>query len=180
VLDDDRTALVAVGMNGVPLPVEHGFPARLLVAGLYGYVSATKWLSEIEVTRFDRFDQYWVPRGYAAKAPIKTFSRIDTPKPLTNTPAGTVAIAGVAWAQTRGIDRVEVRIDDGPWQASELSPAPNNETWRQWMLPAELASGRHTITCRATDGTGETQTEARVRPLPDGATGWHSVVVLVA
>jgi hypothetical protein len=180
VLRDDRTAMVAVGMNGVPLPVEHGFPARLLVAGLYGYVSATKWLTEIELTRFDRFDQYWVPRGYASRAPIKTFSRIDTPKPLTNTAAGTVAIAGVAWAQTRGISRVEVRVDDGPWRQSTLSPVPNDETWRQWSLPVELSSGRHTLTCRATDGTGETQTEQRAKPLPDGATGWHSVVVLVS
>ena len=177
---DGRTALVAVGMNGEPLPVEHGFPARLIVAGLYGYVSATKWLTEIKLTRFDQFDQYWVPRGYADRAPIKTFSRIDTPKPLTSIPAGTHAIAGVAWAQTRGISKVEVSIDNGPWQQSTLADAPNKETWRQWMFPAQLASGRHTITCRATDGTGATQTEQRVEPLPDGATGWHSVVVLVA
>ena len=177
---DGRTAMVVVGMNGEPLPVVHGFPARLLVAGLYGYVSATKWLTEVKVTRFDQFDQYWVPRGYADRAPIKTFSRIDTPKPLTAIPAGTHAIAGVAWAQTRGISKVEVSIDNGPWQQSTLAAAPNKETWRQWMLPADLASGRHTIACRATDGNGNTQTEQRVGPLPDGATGWHSVVVLVS
>lgn len=177
---DGRTAMVAVGMNGEPLPVEHGFPARLVVAGLYGYVSATKWLTEVKLTRFDQFDQYWVPRGYADRAPIKTFSRIDTPKPLTSIPAGMHAIAGVAWAQTRGISKVEVSVDNGPWKQSTLADAPNKETWRQWMIPAQLSSGRHTITCRATDGTGATQTEQRVEPLPDGATGWHSVVVLVA
>ena len=187
---DGRTAMVVVGMNGEPLPIIHGFPARLLVAGLYGYVSATKWLTEIEITRFDRFEQYWVPRGYTAEAPIKTFSRIDTPKPLTNIPAGTHAIAGVAWAQTRGISKVEVKIDDGPWQQSTLAAAPNtggsngtsenNETWRQWYLQAELTSGSHNVTCRATDGNGDTQPEERAPIRPNGVTGWHSVVVLVS
>lgn len=184
VIGDGRTALVAVGMNGEPLPVAHGFPARLVVAGLYGYVSATKWLREIELTRFDRFDQYWVPRGWDAQAPIKTMSRIDTPRSLAKIPAGTVAVAGVAWAQTRGVEGVEVRVDDGPWRPCELAGLPvrdgtaTNETWRQWMLPVELAPGRHTITCRATDGTGAIQTEERSEPRPNGASGWHSVVVI--
>lgn len=182
---DGRTALVAVGMNGEPLPVAHGFPARLVVAGLYGYVSATKWLREIELTRFDRFDQYWVPRGWDAKAPVKTASRIDTPRSLSRMPAGVVAVAGVAWAQGRGITDVEVRVDDGPWRRCDLAGLPlrdgepTNETWRQWMLPVELGPGRHTITCRATDGSGAIQTEQRSEPRPNGATGWHSVVVIV-
>lgn len=182
---DGRSALVAVGMNGEPLPVAHGFPARLVVAGLYGYVSATKWLREIELTRFDRFDQYWVPRGWDARAPIKTMSRIDTPRSLAKVPAGTVVVAGVAWAQGRGIEGVEVRVDDGPWRPCELAGLPlrdgepTTETWRQWMVPVELGPGRHTITCRATDGTGAIQTEQRSEPQPNGATGWHSVVVLV-
>jgi len=178
-VSDGRNALVAIGMNGEPLPVEHGFPARLIVAGLYGFVSATKWLTELEITRFDKFDQYWVPRGWSARGPIKTFSRIDTPRALVATPAGRVAVAGVAWAQTRGIDRVEVRVDDGPWQDAELKPVPNDETWRQWVLPMDLDPGSYSVSCRATDRTGQVQTEERVAPRPDGATGWHSVVVLV-
>ena len=178
-VDGKRTALLVVGMNGEPLPVNHGFPARLLVAGLYGYVSATKWLSEIELTRFDEFDQYWVPRGWDAKAPIKTFSRIDTPAALGKIPAGEHPIAGVAWAQTRGIERVEVKVDDGPWTEAELKPVPNNETWCQWVIPFDFTAGSHNITCRATDSTGEVQTEERAAPRPNGASGWHSVVTLV-
>lgn len=180
VLDDDRSALVAVGMNGEVLPVEHGFPARLLVAGLYGYVSATKWLTELEITRFDRFDQYWVPRGWDAKAPIKTFSRIDTPAGLGRLDRGTHPIAGVAWAQTRGISKVEVRVDGGPWTEAELKPVPNDETWCQWVLPWDFEQGSHDITCRATDGSGEVQTEQRASPRPNGASGWDSVVAFVS
>ena len=176
---DGRDALVAIGMNGEPLPLEHGFPARLIVPGLYGYVSATKWLAEIEVTRFDQFDHYWVDRGWAQEAPIKTQSRIDTPAALGRIPAGRTAIAGVAWAQTRGITRIEVRIDDRPWQDAELADELNDTTWRQWRLAWDATPGRHQITCRATDGTGDVQTEERARPIPDGATGWHSIVVLV-
>jgi DMSO/TMAO reductase YedYZ molybdopterin-dependent catalytic subunit len=174
---DGRDALVAVGMNGQPLPFEHGFPARLIVPGLYGYVSATKWLKEIEITTFDAFDSYWVPRGWAAQAPIKTSSRIDTPQAFNNV-SGAVMIAGVAWAQTRGITRVEVRVDGGEWREAELADELNNTTWRQWKLPWDVVPGRHTITCRATDATGELQTEERARPMPDGSTGWHSVVVM--
>ncbi|MFP5332509.1 MAG: sulfite oxidase [Acidimicrobiia bacterium] len=176
---DGRDALVAIGMNGEPLPPEHGFPARLIVPGLYGYVSATKWLAEIELTRFDQFDHYWVDRGWSPRAPIKTQSRIDTPAPLGRIPVGRTAIAGVAWAQTRGIERVEVQIDDGPWQDAELADELNDVTWRQWRLAWDATPGRHQITCRATDGTGTVQTEQRARPIPDGATGWHSIVVLV-
>lgn len=180
VVDGDRTALVVVGMNGEPLSIERGFPARLLVAGLYGYVSATKWLKEIELTTFADFDQYWVPRGWDATAPIKTFSRIDTPKGLGRIEPGRRPIAGVAWAQTRGVSAVEVKVDDGEWIQAELRPVPNDETWCQWVLPFDFTSGSHEITCRATDGTGRTQTEERAAPRPNGASGWHSVVTLVA
>lgn len=176
---DGRDALVAVGMNGEPLPLRHGFPARLIVPGLYGYVSATKWLRQIELTRFDRFDHYWVPRGYAVEAPIKTASRIDTPRGLARIPVGPTPIAGVAWAQTRGIEAVEVRIDDGDWQPAELGDQLNDDVWRQWVLRWDATPGRHTVTVRATDGTGAIQTDERSEPLPDGSSGLHQIVVLV-
>lgn len=176
---DGRDALVAIGMDGEPLPLEHGFPVRLIVPGLYGYVSATKWLTEIELTTFADFDHYWVDRGWAVEAPIKTQSRIDTPRPLATLSPGTHAIAGVAWAQTRGIELVEVQIDGGEWQEAELADPLNDVTWRQWKLGWEATPGRHDLSVRATDGTGETQTSDRARPIPDGATGWHSIVVLV-
>lgn len=176
---DGRQALVAIAMNGEPLPVEHGYPARLIVPGLYGYVSATKWLTEIELTRFDRFDQYWVERGWVDDAPIKTQSRIDTPRGLQRIPAGTVAVAGTAWAQTRGVERVEVRIDDGPWLEAELAAELNDVTWRQWSFAWSAPAGRHVIAVRATDGTGAIQTEERSEPFPSGATGQHQIVVMV-
>ena len=176
---DGRTALVALGMNGEPLPQRHGFPARLIVPGLYGYVSATKWLAEIELSTFERFDQYWVPRGYAAQAPIKLQSRIDTPKGLQRVPAGIVPIAGVAWAQTIGISAVEVSIDDGPWLQVELAEQVNVETWRQWLYRWEAAPGRHEIKVRAIDQKGTIQTPDRSEPLPDGASGHHKIVVIV-
>ncbi len=176
---DGRNALVAVGMNGEPLPLRHGFPARLIVPGLYGYVSATKWLRQIELTRFDRFDHYWVPRGYAVEAPIKTASRIDTPRGLARVPVGPTPIAGVAWSQTRGITKVEVRIDEGDWQPAELGEQLNDDVWRQWVLRWDATPGRHTVTVRATDGTGAIQTDERSEPLPDGSSGLHQIVVLV-
>ena len=175
---DGRDAMIAIGMNGEPLPLIHGFPARLVVPGLYGYVSATKWLKEIEITTFEAFDHYWARREWSAQAPIKTQSRIDTPGPLDSVPAGPGTIAGVAWAQTRGIAKVEVRIDDDPWQEAELADEVANTTWRQWRLQWEVTPGRHSVTCRATDATGELQAEQRATPMPDGATGWHSIVVL--
>lgn len=175
---DGREALVVVGMNGEPLPPEHGFPVRLVVPGLYGYVSATKWLREIELTTFDAFDHYWERRGWATEAPIKTQSRIDTPAALERVPVGQSVIAGVAWAQTRGIKAVEVKVDDGPWQQAELGAEVNNTTWRQWRIPWDVFPGNHNISVRATDATGETQTEERARPVPDGATGWHSIVAM--
>lgn len=175
---DGREALLAIGMNGEPLPVRHGFPARLVVSGLYGYVSATKWLSEIEFARWDDFDAYWIPRGWAKQAPIKTQSRIDTPRPGT-VDAGTRAIAGVAWAQNRGVDMVEVQVDDGPWMEATLPEELTIDTWRQWHLEYDFTPGAHTIAVRATDQTGTTQPSEIVPPRPDGATGYHTVQVVV-
>jgi DMSO/TMAO reductase YedYZ molybdopterin-dependent catalytic subunit len=177
VLMDGRDALLAVAMNGEPLPPEHGFPVRMVVPGLYGYVSACKWISEIELSSFDDFDAYWVRRGWAAQAPVKTQSRIDVPRGRVR--AGTVTVAGVAWAQHRGIARVEVRIDDGDWQEATLADTVSADTWRQWSLRWEATPGRHRLTVRATDGDGVTQPEQPAPPVPDGATGWHTVEVEV-
>lgn len=174
---DGREALVAVGMNGAPLPVEHGFPARLVVPGLFGYVSATKWLAELELTTWEAFDAYWIPRGWAKEGPIKTQSRIDTPRGRVG--AGRVAVAGVAWAPHRGIRSVEVRIDDGTWQQARLADEHDVDTWRQWVLEWEAEPGPHVLTVRATDAAGETQPQQRAPVAPDGATGWHSVRVTV-
>lgn len=177
---DGRDALVAVGMNAEPLPLEHGFPARLVVPGLYGYVSATKWLTEIELTTFDAFDHYWVPRGYSVEAPIKLQSRVDSPRGLDRIDPGPFVIGGgVAWAQTIGIGAVDVSIDEGAWQRAELAADVSDDTWRQWSLPWVAAPGRHAITVRATDRDGNVQIGERAEPLPDGASGHHTVVVLV-
>ncbi|MCA0145828.1 molybdopterin-dependent oxidoreductase [Blastococcus sp. LR1] len=172
-------AMLAFGMNGEPLPVEHGFPVRMLIPGLYGYVSACKWLTTIDATTFSAFDPYWVERDWAAQAEIKVFSRIDTPAPLRAFPAGRKPIAGVAWAQTRGIARVEVKVDDEDWAEAELSPEVDADLWRQWVLPYDFAAGQHDVTVRATSSDGETQTEERAAPFPNGASGWHSVRVVV-
>ncbi|MBK3576390.1 sulfite oxidase [Streptomyces sp. MBT65] len=176
---DGRDALLALGMNGEPLPFAHGFPVRMVVPGLYGFVSACKWIKDIELTTFDSYDPYWVRRGWARKAPIKTESRIDTPKPFARPKTGTVMVAGVAWAQHRGIDKVEVRVDDGPWQETRLATEDTRDTWRQWSFPWQATKGGHTLTVRATDRTGQVQTDRRTRTIPDGASGWHSVVVTV-
>ncbi|MEV6358639.1 molybdopterin-dependent oxidoreductase [Streptomyces hydrogenans] len=176
---DGRDALLAVGMNGEPLPFDHGFPVRMLVPGLYGYVSACKWIEDIELTTFDAYDPYWVKRRWARRAPIKTQARIDTPKPFARHDAGTVTIAGVAWAQRRGITRVQIRIDDGPWQDADLAAQAGVDTWRQWSYRWNATPGGHHITVRATDGTGQVQTEQRTRTIPDGASGRHSVFVTV-
>ncbi len=177
---DGRDALVAVGMNGEPLPIQHGFPARIVVPGLYGYVSATKWLTEIELTRLEDFDSYWVRRGWAKQAPIKTESRIDTPRSGAELRPGRVAVAGVAWAQTRGIRRVEVRVDDGPWRKARLGSGVSDDTWRQWVYEWDADEGDHTLAVRATDGDGDTQTDDREPLIPDGATGWHTIEVSVS
>jgi DMSO/TMAO reductase YedYZ molybdopterin-dependent catalytic subunit len=179
VLRDGRDAMLAIGMNGVPLPIEHGFPVRMLVPGLYGYVSATKWLAELELTRFADFDAYWVRRGWAKQAPIKTQSRIDTPRNGATPVAGRLTVAGVAWAQHRGVSKVEVRVDDGPWQPATLLPVPSVDTWVQWRFDWAATAGSHTLAVRATDGTGAVQPEERVTPFPDGATGWHTITVSV-
>ncbi|WP_445052469.1 molybdopterin-dependent oxidoreductase [Streptomyces sp. SAS_269] len=176
---DGRDALLAVGMNGEPLPFDHGFPVRMVVPGLYGFVSACKWITDIELTTFDAYDPYWVKRGWARRAPVKTQSRIDTPKPFARPGAGPLMVAGVAWAQHRGIDKVEVRVDDGPWQEARLAAEDSRDTWRQWSFPWRATKGGHTLTVRATDRSGRVQTERRTRTVPDGASGWHSVVVTV-
>ena len=178
--DPERGALVAVGMNGEPLPLAHGFPARMVTPGLYGYVSATKWLVDLEVTRFADFKAYWTTRGYAAEAPIKTSSRIDVPRSFARVDAGRVPVAGVAWSQTRGIDRVEVRVDRGAWQQAELAVEDNVDTWRQWVWQWDATPGNHLLEVRATDTDGTTQTGSRAPIAPDGSTGWHSVNVTVA
>jgi len=176
---DGRPAMVGVAMNGEPLPVKHGFPARLIVPGLYGYVSATKWLTEIELTTWEAFDAYWIPRGWAKEGPIKTQSRIDVPQPGTTLAARRTPVAGVAWAPTRSIERVEVRIDDGPWQEAELSGEISENTWVQWLYRWDATPGSHRLAVRATDGTGETQTGEPSPPAPSGATGYHTIAVEV-
>lgn len=180
VLEADRGAMLAIGMNGRPLPLERGFPARLVVPGLYGFVSATKWVVDLEVTTFAERRSYWLQRGWGRVAPIKTQSRIDAPRPLTTVPAGRVTLAGVSWAQPVGIRRVEVRVDGGPWMEAELSTEVSGQTWRMWRLTLPLEPGPRLAEVRATDQTGMTQPEERVAPIPDGATGWHSIQFTVA
>jgi DMSO/TMAO reductase YedYZ molybdopterin-dependent catalytic subunit len=176
---DGRDALLAVAMNGAPLPVAHGFPVRMVVPGLYGYVSACKWITDIEATTYQAATAYWAQRGWDARAPIKTESRIDVPtgtRPLT---AGAVTVAGVAWAQHKGIEAVEVRIDRGAWRQARLAAVPGIDTWRQWAAGWHAAPGRHLIEARATDKTGYTQTPIQVPPEPNGATGYPAVTVTV-
>jgi DMSO/TMAO reductase YedYZ molybdopterin-dependent catalytic subunit len=177
---DGRNALLAVGMNGQPLPIAHGFPARMVVPGLYGYTSATKWITKLELTTFAAHKAYWTQRGYAAQAPIKTESRIDVPKPLSQVPKGQVAVAGVAWAPHRGISAVEVSVDNGGWHEARFAAADGIDTWRQWVWNWDATPGLHQLQVRATDGTGTTQTSSRTGVFPNGATGWDSVVVTVA
>jgi DMSO/TMAO reductase YedYZ molybdopterin-dependent catalytic subunit len=177
---DGRTALLAVGMNGEPLPIPHGFPARLVVAGLYGYVSATKWITEIRLTRWEDFDGYWIDKGWSKEGPIKIASRIDVPSVNASVSAGPTKIAGVAWAPNTGIRKVEVQVDDGDWVEARLGEVVSKNTWVQWVLDWEASSGQHTIRCRATDATGETQTSDFAPPAPNGSTGYPSVRVKVA
>ncbi|TCJ97051.1 molybdopterin-dependent oxidoreductase [Nocardia alba] len=172
-------ALLAVAMNGEPLPVAHGYPARMIVPGLYGYVSATKWVVDLELTRFDRAQAYWTQRGWATQAPIKTASRIDVPAAFAHLDAGPVTVAGVAWAQGRGIAAVEIQVDEGPWQPTTLAAAYSLDTWRQWTWTWDATPGTHALRVRAVDATGSVQTDARATPFPDGATGRHSRVVMV-
>jgi DMSO/TMAO reductase YedYZ molybdopterin-dependent catalytic subunit len=178
VLDPGSNALIAVAMNGTALPTEHGFPARLVVPGLYGYVSACKWVVDIEVTTFAKAVGYWVPLGWSQQAPIKTESRIDVPGSGT-AKAGKVPVAGVAWAQHKGIEAVEVRIDNGPWSEATLAGVPDLDTWRQWVYEWDATAGQHLIEARATDKTGYTQTSLSEPVAPNGASGYPSVQVSV-
>ncbi len=180
VLMDGRDAMLAVAMNGEPLPVEHGFPVRVVVPGLYGYVSATKWIAELEVTRFADFDAYWVPRGWSALGPIKTESRIDTPGDGASKGAGQIVVAGVAWAQHRGISKVEVRVDSDEWHVATLYDVPSVDTWRQWSWTWDASAGSHRLQVRATDNAGETQTSQVAGEAPDGATGYHTINVKIS
>jgi DMSO/TMAO reductase YedYZ molybdopterin-dependent catalytic subunit len=177
---DGRDTMLCVGMNGEPLPLDHGFPVRMLTPGLYGYAGSCKWINELELTTFAAFDAYWVKRKWAPRAPVKTASRIDLPRPFVQIKPGTVPIAGVAWAQGRGIKQVQVQIDDGQWTDAELLPVPSAFTWVQWRYDWAADAGAHTIRVRATDGDGVVQPEERATPFPDGATGWHTIVATVA
>jgi DMSO/TMAO reductase YedYZ molybdopterin-dependent catalytic subunit len=176
---DGRDALLAIAMNGQALPVEHGFPVRMVVPGLYGYVSATKWVTDINVTTFAGNYAYWAQNGWDQQAPIKTESRIDVPTGASPLSKGKVTIAGVAWAQHKGIDAVEVRVDNGQWEQARLAAVPGIDTWRQWAVDWNATSGTHTIEARATDATGYTQTAAQQPPEPNGASGYPSVQVTV-
>ncbi|HET8586596.1 MAG TPA: molybdopterin-dependent oxidoreductase [Candidatus Limnocylindria bacterium] len=177
--DPKRVALIALGMNGEPLPAEHGYPARLVIPGLYGYVANTKWLVNIDLTTLQSFDAYWVRLGWAKEGPILTQSRIDTPAGGRTVQAGTVPVAGVAWAPERGIRRVEVQVDDGPWSEAELSTPISVATWVQFVYRWAAQPGRHQLRVRATDGTGALQPQGPTPPEPDGARGYHTVEVNV-
>lgn len=178
-LTDDRNAILAVAMNGEPLPPEHGFPVRMVVPGLFGYVSATKWVTELKVTTFAEDAAYWTTRGWSARGPVKLSSRIDTPSASGQVNAGTVTVAGVAWSQHVGISRVDLRIDDGRWEKATLAEAISADTWRQWHFPWNAPSGHHTLTVRATDANGMVQTAEIADVVPNGATGLHSLDVVV-
>ena len=174
---DGRDGIIAVAMNGDPLPYDHGFPVRLIIPGLYGYVSATKWLTDIQLTTWEGFNGYWIPRGWAKEGPIKTQSRIDVPRRNTQVAAGTLGVGGVAWAPLRGIERVETQLDAAEWVEAEVSEPLSSRAWVQWKTEFDLAPGRHEIAVRATDGTGEVQTELKASPRPDGASGHHRITV---
>lgn len=174
-LTDDRDAMLALGMNGEPLPVEHGFPVRMVVPGLYGFVSATKWVVDLEVTNFDEFDAYWTSRGWSEQAPVKMASRIDVPRSGSKVSAGPVRVGGSAWAQHTGISAVHVSVDGGPWIAAQLGEVPHEDTWVQWAATVEVEAGEHRVFVRATDNFGEAQTSVERDVVPDGATGWHSI-----
>lgn len=174
--DEDRESLLAVGMNGEPLPAQHGYPARLVVPGLYGFVSATKWVTELELTRFDEQTAYWTDRGWNARGPVLVASRIDVPKPLAEVAGEELVVAGSAWAQHVGVETVEVRLDDGDWESVELAAEVNTDTWRQWKHTfADVDSGRHSVTVRAINAEGEVQTGERRDSIPGSATGHHRI-----
>lgn len=176
---DGRNALIALAMNGQALPIAHGFPARMLVAGFYGYASACKWVTDLYVTTFAASTAYWATRGYARIGTMKTQSRIDVPKPFARVPAGPVTVAGVAWATDRGIADVQVRVDQGGWQTAQLAAQDSPDTWRQWTYDWQATPGSHSLQVRAADSTGQYQTAARADPYPSGASGWESIIVTV-
>jgi DMSO/TMAO reductase YedYZ molybdopterin-dependent catalytic subunit len=176
---DGRDALLAVAMNGEPLPARHGYPVRMVVPGLFGYVSATKWVTEIELTAWDAFDAYWVPRGWAKEGPVKTMARIEHPRSGQHCAAGVVDVAGTAWAVHRGVDKVQVRVDGGDWIDGELGAVPSNDTWRQWRLRWDATPGEHVIEARAVDGDGVPQPDEPRAVAPDGAQGHHRIRVVV-
>ncbi|MEW1974142.1 molybdopterin-dependent oxidoreductase [Microbacterium profundi] len=178
-VDDELDAILAIGMNGEPLPLEHGFPVRMVVPGLYGYVSATKWLTELKVTTFAADEAYWTPRGYSAEAPIKFSSRLDTPSIGEAVPAGRIPIAGVAWAQSVGIERVEVRIDEGEWMPATLSTPINDDTWVQWFMEWDATPGTHYVAVRAVNKDGDLQIEERAPIAPNGSSGWQRSLIRV-
>jgi DMSO/TMAO reductase YedYZ molybdopterin-dependent catalytic subunit len=175
---DGRESLLAVGMNGQPLPAAHGYPVRVVVPGLYGYVSATKWVVDMEFTTFGAFNAFWVKQGWSQQGPIKTESRIDVPKKNTSLTAGRVTIAGVAWAQHTGVAGVEVSVD-GTWYTATMAAQDTIDTWRQWYYAWDATPGQHVIQVRATDKTGYTQTAVKHRTEPNGATGYHTIGVRV-
>ncbi|WP_372727776.1 molybdopterin-dependent oxidoreductase [Nocardioides sp.] len=177
---DGRDAMIAIGMNGKSLPIEHGFPARMVIPGLYGFISATKWISRITLTTYAETDSYWTERDWDTRTPIKISSRIDTPKPLARVEAGRTTIGGVAWAQHQGgIAKVQVRVDGGGWQDARLGPTAGEDYWRQWYLPWTAEPGQHNLAVRAVNGEGEVQTAARATPFPNGSSGIQEVVVTV-
>ncbi len=180
VIRDGRDAMVAIGMNGEALPAAHGFPARLITPGIYGFVGATKWLTKLTLTTYAAQQAYWTKRDWATDAPIKISARIDTPAPLTTIQPGRTALGGVAWAQHRGVGKVEVRIDGGAWQPVMLGPDAGVDYWRQWYLPWDATSGQHTVAVRAFDREGNAQIEKRATPFPSGSSGIQEVLVLVA
>jgi DMSO/TMAO reductase YedYZ molybdopterin-dependent catalytic subunit len=176
-MERGRGALLAVGMNGEALPPEHGFPVRMVVPGLYGYVSGTKWVTDLNVTTFEAASSYWVDRGWSSEGPIKTECRIDTPRGSSSPKAGPVTVAGIAWSQPDGIEKVEVQVDDGAWQVAQLATEVSGDTWRMWRLVVELAPGRHVIQARATNGAGLLQTSTVADPVPNGASGYPAISV---
>lgn len=180
ILQDDRDALLAVGMNDEPLPLDHGFPVRMVVPGLYGFVSATKWVVDLEVTTFEQKAGYWTSRGWSSHGPIKTSSRVEVPRALARVPAGKVSIGGSAWAQTKGISKVEIQLDGGDWQAAELAAEASVDTWRQWSyIWDDAPAGTHQVRVRAYDNSNELQIEEQAPPAPDGSSGWHSITFTV-